>query len=263
MTRMARFVDITQCIACRGCQVACKQWNQLPGEIGSFTGTYQSHNNLSPNRWTMIRYYEHKNSEGEMEWDFVKQCCLHCGEPSCVKACPNDALRKADNGAVVTIKENCVGCGYCEIYCPFKIPKIDQRAKKMSKCTFCLGRIGNNMEPACSKTCVTDAILYGPRDEMVRVAQERLQTVQGQYPKATLYGIDELGGLGMIYLLPDRPSKYDLPENPQAPLSLTLLKDVVQPAGTLALAGTVVGLAGAALLSWRNERMKGGDKKND
>ncbi|KAB2953379.1 4Fe-4S dicluster domain-containing protein [Heliorestis acidaminivorans] len=263
MARMARFFDATKCIACRGCQVACKQWNQLPGEIGSFTGTYQSHNDLSTNRWTMIRYYEHKDSQGEMKWDFIKQCCLHCGDPSCVKACPNDALRKTDNGTVVTIRDNCVGCGYCATYCPFNIPKVDKRASKMFKCTSCTGRIRNNMEPACAKTCVTKAIVFGSRDDLVELAKARLQEVKGEHPQANLYGIDELDGLGMIYLLPDRPSKFNLPENPQVPLSLTLLKNIAQPAGSLALAGTVVGLAGAALISWRNERMKGGDKKND
>ncbi|QGG46732.1 4Fe-4S dicluster domain-containing protein [Heliorestis convoluta] len=262
MTRMARFVDITKCIACRGCQVACKQWNQLPGEIGPFTGTYQSHNDLSPNRWTMIQYYEYKNNQGELQWDFLKKCCLHCGEASCIKACPNDALRKTDIGTVMTIKDKCVGCGYCAIYCPFNIPKVDKRTKKMSKCTACVGRIKNNMEEPCVKTCVTDAIKSGPRDEMVRIAEKRLEEVKGKYPEANLYGVNELSGLGMIYLLPQSPSTYDLPENPTAPLSLGLFKNVVQPAGSLALGGTVLGLAGAALISWRNERMKGGDKKN-
>lgn len=258
MARLARFVDLTKCIACRGCQVACKQWNQLKGDIGQFTGTYQSHQDLASNRWTMIRYYENKRPDGEMDWVFRKSCCFHCGDPSCVKACPNNALRKEENGAVNRIPENCVGCGYCATYCPFGIPKVDPEQEKMFKCIFCFDRISNGHKPACVKTCVPGAISFGPRDEVLAKAETRLAEVKKQYPKANIYGKNELGGLGMLYLLPDEPAKYDLPVNPTVPVTLTLLKDVVQPLGNVALAGTVVGLAGAALVSWRNERMKGG-----
>lgn len=261
MAKMARLFDATKCIGCRGCQVACKQWNQLPGDISTFTVSYQSHKELAPNRYTMIRYYESKKADGEMEWVFRKECCNHCDDPSCMKACPNDAIRKAANGSVYRVPENCVGCGYCATYCPFGVPKIDQEQKKMRKCTFCYDRISNNMKPACAKSCVTGAISYGPREQILSVAEARLAAVKTKFPNAVIYGKDEMGGLGMIYILPNAAAKYDLPENPRTALGLTLMKDFVQPLGQIALAGASVALGAAAILSWRNERMKGG--KND
>lgn len=251
MSRMARLIDITRCTACRGCQVACKRWNQLEGDIGQFTGSYQSHTDLSPTRWTMIKFYEEKKPTG-FEWHFRKATCMHCGDAGCVKACPKNALVKEENGAIRWIPENCVGCDYCVKGCPFDIPKIDESTKKMHKCTFCYDRITNGITPACAKTCVPQAIVYGTWEEMSKLADTRLEQAKKRYPKAQIYGRDELGGLGVIYILPDNPENYDLPVNPQIPLTLGLWKDVVQPYGKVLLGATLAGTALAFLVSRGN-----------
>ncbi len=251
MKRMARLIDITRCTACRGCQVSCKRWNELPGEIGDFTGSYQSHPDLSPNRWTMIKFYEEKKPTG-LEWHFRKTTCMHCGDPGCVKACPNGALVKTESGAVKRIEEKCIGCGYCVKACPFGIPKIDTIAKKMKKCTFCYDRIENGLTPACVKTCVPGAISYGTREEMITLADTRLAQARKRYPQAQIYGKDELGGLGVIYILPDSPANYGLPVDPKLPFSLGLWKDVVQPYGKVVLGASLAGTALAFIISRRN-----------
>jgi formate dehydrogenase iron-sulfur subunit len=251
MSRMARLIDITRCTACRGCQVSCKRWNELEGEIGSFTGSYQSHSDLSPNRWTMIKFFEEKKETG-FEWHFRKTTCMHCGDAGCVRVCPNGALVKAENGAVRRIEEKCVGCGYCTKACPFNIPRVDETDKKMRKCTFCYDRISNGLTPACAKTCVPQAIVYGTWDDMAKLADERLAAAKGRYPKSRIYGKTELQGLGVIYILPDSADKYGLPVNPQIPHSLELWKEVVQPFGKLLLGVTLAGTALAFIISRRH-----------
>jgi len=251
MSRMARLIDITRCTACRGCQVACKRWNQLEGEIGTFTGSYQSHSDLSPNRWTMIKFYEEKKQTG-FEWHFRKTTCLHCGDAACVRVCPNGALVQMENGTIRRIEEKCVGCGYCVKACPFDIPKVDHEAKKMRKCTFCYDRITNGLTPSCAKTCVPQAIVYGTWDEMAKLADERLTQAKGRYPKAQIYGKTELGGLGVIYVLPDSPANYGLPIDPKISFSLVFWKEVVQPAGKLLIGASLAATAAAFIFSRRN-----------
>ena len=255
MTRMARLIDITRCTACRGCQVSCKRWNQLEGEIGHFTGSYQSHDDLSPGRWTMIKFYEEKKGAGEMAWHFRKTTCMHCAEAGCLKACPNKALVREENGTIRRIEENCIGCGHCVQYCPFGIPKVDEVAKKMKKCTFCYDRITNNLQPSCAKTCVPRAIVYGSWDDMAKLADERLVQAKKLYPNSLIYGKDELGGLGVIYVLPDAPQKYGLPADPRLPFTLGLWKDVVHPFGN-ALIGASLAATGLAFIISRRNAMK-------
>lgn len=251
MVRMARLIDVTRCIACRGCQVACKNWNQLEAEIGEFTGSYQSHEDNSPSRWTMIKFYEEKKSDGDVQWIFKKHTCNHCGDAGCVKACPNGALATSDQGAVYRIEENCIGCGYCVPHCPFDIPKIDEETGKMMKCTFCVDRISHGLRPACEKTCVPHAIRYGTWEEMSALADVRLAAAKERYPNAQIYGKNELNGLGCIYVLPDAPQKYELPANPTLSASLGIWKDVVHPFGNILMGAALVGTGLAFLFSRR------------
>ncbi|OEF97057.1 4Fe-4S dicluster domain-containing protein [Desulfuribacillus alkaliarsenatis] len=251
MVRMARLIDVTRCTACRGCQVTCKDWNQLPGEIGEFTGSYQSHMDNSPLRWTMIKFFEEEKSNGDVQWVFRKHSCNHCGDPGCLKACPNNALAKSELGAVYRIEENCIGCGYCVPFCPFDIPKIDEVNEKMKKCTFCIDRIANDLRPACEKTCMPGAIMYGSWDEMSALADKRLEAAQKRFPNAQIYGKNELGGLGNIYVLPDGPQNYELPVNPTLAPTLGMWKDIVQPFGNLAIAATLIGTGLAFLFTRR------------
>jgi formate dehydrogenase iron-sulfur subunit len=174
---------------------------------------------------------------------------MYCGDAGCVRICPNGALMQTENGTVRRIEEKCVGCGYCAKACAFNIPKIDETAKKMRKCSFCYDRITNGLTPACAKTCVPGAIAYGSWDDMVKLADERLEQAKGRYPKVQIYGKTELGGLGVIYVLPDSPANYGLPIDPKIPFSLVFWKEVVQPASKLLIGATLAGTALAFIIS--------------
>ena len=206
----ARLIDITKCMACRGCQVACKQWNELPAVSTEQRGTYENPPELSEHTWIKVEFRERPG-----EWLFRAHTCMHCTDASCEEVCPTGAI--SHQGEVVIIdQEWCVGCGYCVQACPFGVPHKDEITGTARKCTFCVDRITNGLEPACAKTCPPGAIQFGERADLIATAHNRVQTLRANgHPNATLYGENELGGLHTIYVLTDRPSALGLPEEPQ------------------------------------------------
>lgn len=250
-TEIAMLHDVEKCTACRACMVACKQWKNLPAEQTPFNGEFQSHESLSPDTLILIKMIERMEND-EFNWDFIKFQCLHCGDPACVKACPEEALYKKDNGIVAFDADKCVGCSYCVSYCPFGVPVIDTEKNLSTKCNLCVDRVEEGMVPSCALTCTADAILFGTREEMTKIAHERLAVLKETYPNAQLYGVDKndgVGGTAMMYVLPDKPSVYGLPENPVVPTGLTVFKDWVRPAGKMMLGATVGAVTVAALSS--------------
>lgn len=256
---IAMLHDISKCTACRACMVACKQWKNLPSDPTPFVGEFQSHSDLSPTTYNLIKMKE-TYENGQIRWDFLKFQCMHCGDPACAKACPEDALTKLDNGVVSFDYDKCVGCGYCATNCPFGVPKIDKTTNKSTKCDLCEDRIANGMVPSCAQTCTADAILYGTREEMTAIAEKRLEALKKDYPNAQLYGVDQSNGVGgttMMYVLTDRPSTFGLPENPKVPTSLAIWKDVVQPAGKMMLGATTMAVVGS-IITHAMKKEKGG-----
>jgi formate dehydrogenase iron-sulfur subunit len=153
------------------------------------------------------------------EWLFRSHSCMHCTEAGCEEACPVGAISHIDEKVIID-QDWCIGCGYCVVACPFGIPHIDETTGTSRKCTFCIDRITNGLEPACAKTCPPGAIQFGERADVVAAARDRVRTLTANgSPKATMYGENELGGLHTIYVLTDRPSVFDLPEAPQLPSS--------------------------------------------
>ncbi|GAW29178.1 Ig-like domain-containing protein [Carboxydocella sp. ULO1] len=214
MARMGKFIDLSKCLGCRGCQTACKQWNNLPAEIEGFSGSYQTHRDTLPRTYTIVKMKEIEEN-GKLEWHFRKHQCLHCGEPTCVRVCPHKARKQMPEGAVYR-QGGCRGCAYCVVKCPFGVPKIGSDKKSYS-CWLCYDRITNNLKPACATACPTGAITFGVWDELVNQARTRLGEVLSRWPKANLYGADFLGGTGVFYLLLREPEFYDLPVNPRVP----------------------------------------------
>lgn len=247
---IAMLHDVARCSACRACMVACKQWHDLPADMTTpFEGQYQSHKDLTPTTWNLIEMNERVDSKGKFHWDFFKRQCMHCGDPACVKGCPEDAIEQQENGAVVIQTDKCVGCGYCTHNCPFSVPKINKETNKSTKCDLCFDRIAEGMEPACSKTCTADAIRFGTKDDMLKRAQMRVELLKQEgYPDANVYNPQGVGGIHMLYVLPEKPSVYNLPEEAKTPDSINLWKDVVRPLGKLASAGAIVGVLGMAAI---------------
>ncbi|MGI6307790.1 MAG: 4Fe-4S dicluster domain-containing protein [Dethiobacteria bacterium] len=245
MAGKVRVIDTTKCIGCRSCQVACKNWNQLPATETAFAGSYENPSDLSSETWSRVRFNEHADN-GEVKWYFSFYSCMHCSEPACINVCQFDALSKSGTGPVIVDRELCKGCGACAAVCPFQVPRTG--GGKMWKCTFCTDRIGNGLETACAKACPTGTISFGDADEKIAEAEARVSLLQERgYANAQIYGKEELGGLSVIYILADTPDKYGLPVNPEVSLATTYLwKVALAPVKALA----TVGLAAGTLSSW-------------
>ena len=244
---VAKLIDVSRCIGCKACQSACMEWNDLRQEVGHFEGSYQNPNDLSPSVWTLMKFAEYENEQGNLEWLIRKDGCMHCEDPGCLKACPAPgAIVQYANGIVDFISDKCIGCGYCVKGCPFDIPRISKTDHKSYKCTLCSDRVTVGLEPACVKACPTGAIMFGTKTDMKHQAAERIVDLKSRgFDKAGLYDPAEVGGTHVMYVLnhADKPSLYSgLPDKPGISPMVEAWKGVMKP---LALAGialaTVVG----------------------
>jgi formate dehydrogenase iron-sulfur subunit len=237
----AMLVDVSRCIGCRACQVACKQWNDLPAEDTHNWGSYQNPPALSAKTWTLIDFKEIQEG-GKLSWVFLKRQCMHCEHPACASACPVAALVKLENGAVVYRDKICIGCRYCMMACPFRIPKFewDKPLPLIRKCTFCTDRLAAGLEPACAKACPTGAITFGERDSLIELAEARIENRPNKYVNH-VYGKLEAGGTSVLYISSLPFDKLGLPTLGSEPI----------PHLSEGVMGTTPGLvaAGLAMLS--------------
>ena len=216
MTRVGFFTDTSVCIGCKACEVACKEWNNVPDDGLNFLATsYDNTGALSANTWRHVAFIEKPNA-----WLMSSDVCKHCTSAACLEVCPTGALIRTEFGTVVVQPDVCNGCGYCIPACPFGV--IDQRRGdgRAWKCTLCYDRLKGGLAPACAQACPTASIQFGSVDELrrradARVADLRAKGVEG----AQLYGSDDadgVGGFGAFFLLLDRPEVYGLPPDPRS-----------------------------------------------
>ncbi len=193
-------VDLTRCIGCRGCQVACKQWNERSVKKTALTGNFTNPPELNSECYTNIKYVE-QEKDGAPVWSFIKNQCLHCKNPACASVCPVEALKKTEAGPVVYRFERCIGCRYCMLACPFYVPKYEweKAVPWVRKCTFCSERVANDLVPACIKVCPTQTMFYSDYDSVRAEAEKRLAQSPGKYINH-IYGKDEAGGTSWIYI---------------------------------------------------------------
>ncbi len=194
-------IDTTRCTGCRGCQVACKSWNELGAGTSSFSGTGENPPHLDANNFTRVLFAETAAPDGGVRWTFVKRQCMHCLEPACASVCPVGALVKTAGGPVVYRDDRCIGCRVCLLACPFSVPKYEWSARVpyVRKCTFCADRQALGKKPACATTCPSEALVFGDRAELLREAHRRIDAEPRRYHPA-VYGERTGGGTSMLYL---------------------------------------------------------------
>ena len=242
------FTDPTVCIGCKACEVACKEWNNVPDDGFTWTGnSYDNTGHLGASTWRHVLFLEQDRSKGNQitgpmavpnqtsniehetwedpfRWIFLSDVCKHCEEAGCLEACPTGSIIRTETGTVLVQDDVCNGCGYCVVSCPFGV--IDRRPAPLPdaggafKCTFCYDRQKSGLTPACAKVCPTESIVFGRLDDLRARASERVQNLrESGYSDAQLYDPQEtsVGGLHAFFLILGEPEAYGLPPKPQIP----------------------------------------------
>lgn len=246
---IAILFDTSHCTGCRGCQVACKQWHRLPAPTGlnanKFTGSYQGPFDLNGDTRLLMTFDEKpsNNKFHPVNWAIGRRSCFHCTDAGCVAACSSGALYKNENGVVSFDTEKCNGCTFCQMACPFDVPRFRPTDGKIEKCTQCMDRLEQGEKPACVKTCQPEALSFGPRDEMIAKGKARVEFLKKKgFDKAELYGEHEMGGLHTLTVCNFGREAYGLPENPQAK-TVTKAIQMMKPVTAIGTAAVVAGLA--------------------
>jgi formate dehydrogenase iron-sulfur subunit len=188
-------IDLTRCVGCESCALACKAANNLPDPAVPPTG-------LSNHAFTFVDKRDVTGADGETETRSVKRQCMHCLNPACVSACPAAAMYKREDGAVVYRSERCLGCRYCQVACPYGVPAFnwdDGVTPTISKCWMCVDRLDEGQQPACVGACPTGALRFGERDALLAQARAQIESNPGRYIDH-IFGEHEVGGTSVLYL---------------------------------------------------------------
>ena len=275
------FTDTTLCIGCKACEVACKQWNQLPADGYSLSGmSYDNTTGLGATTWRHVAFIEQFDKGtgqfmglegmnggpggeaisgrvaadgandgllGDSRWLMMSNVCKHCTNAGCLESCPTGAIIRNEFGDVYVQPDICNGCGYCQIACPFGVIELNHTDGRAWKCTLCYDRQKDGLTPACAKACPTQSIQFGEVSELQRRARERVGALHARgVTDAYLYGVDErgtVGDLNAFFLLVDKPEVYNLPETPHVPQAQVLPSYLVTAAtGALLGAATLLTL---------------------
>ncbi len=256
------YTDTTVCIGCKACEVACKQWNQLPADGFEFTGnSYDNTGKLSAESWRHVKFIEQFTREIEgsppaprisldvvsppdwSRWLMMSDVCKHCAAAPCQQACPTGAIITNEFANVYIQPDICNGCAYCIAACPFGVITRSHFDGHAHKCTLCYDRQKDGLVPACAKACPTASIQFGTVEELRTRARQRVEKLQASGVQAYLYGdtpTETYSEMNSFYLLVDKPEVYGLPESPFNPW-LHLRGDYLRTA--------IAALAGLALFT--------------
>ena len=252
---MGFFTDTTLCIGCKACEVACKEWNQLPatnGGVNTLSGqSYDNTRKLDGIHWRHVEFIEQFSPDRQQgRWLLMSDVCKHCVQAGCLEVCPTGAIIRTEFDTVVIQSDVCNGCRDCIPACPFGVIDINPASNTAQKCTLCYDRLRAGLVPACAKACPTESIQFGPIRELRPRADARVEHLRTQgISDAYIYGKEEmLGGLNAFFLLLDKPEVYGLPANPQLPT-----RNLVPSAAWSGFGALLVGLLG--LVGFRKLRM--------
>jgi len=245
---MGFFTDTTVCIGCKACEVACKEWNQLPatnGGVNTLSGdSYDNTRRLDGIHWRHVKFVEQFSADRRQgRWLMMSDVCKHCVRAGCLEVCPTGAIVRTEFDTVVIQSDACNGCRDCIGACPFGVIGVNPVSGTAQKCTLCYDRMKVGLEPACAKACPTASINFGPIADLKTMARARLGKLhEAGETQASLYGADEhmLGGLNSFYLLVDRPEVYGLPPDPKIPSRNLKSSALWSVLGAVALALTSV-----------------------
>jgi formate dehydrogenase iron-sulfur subunit len=275
--RVGFFTDPTVCIGCKACEVACKEWNDVPADGHVWTGfSYDNTGSLGASTWRHVKFRELNrrlgpqiagpfgsarggpvtdDAEHPFGWLFLSDVCKHCEHAGCLEACPTGSILRTEMGSIYVQDDVCNGCGYCVVGCPFGV--IDRRPAPLAgaggafKCTFCYDRQLEGLTPACAKACPTESIQFGPLDELTARAEERVTVLKTRgFAEAQIYNpVDtSVGGIHAFFLLLGPPEEFGLPPRPEVPtVHLAAAWGSAALTSLLALLGSCVALA---LFGW-------------
>src|SRR6266536_1502558 len=217
------FTDVSVCIGCKACEVACKEWNQLAGNPPECLDSFDNTGQLDGQNWRHVKFIEKTRpaAPGGVAWTMMSDVCKHCTHASCMDVCPTNAIIRTEFDTVYIQPDVCNGCRDCIAACPYGVIGLDEHKNVAQKCTLCYDRLQGGMEPACAKACPTQSIQFGPVDELRARARQRLDDLHSEgIPQASLYGADDsvYGGRNAFFLLMDKPEAYRLPNAANAVL---------------------------------------------
>ena len=228
----AFLLDLAQCIGCEACVVACNTGNELP-ENTQYIEINEQIRGTFP----------------DLAGGFDNHRCYHCADAACVDVCPTAALYRED-GLTRLDASACSGCAYCVESCPYDVPVMADGVA--TKCDGCRDVVSAGGAPWCVQTCPSDALRFGPRDEIAAEAHARVTELRDKYPNAQVYGERQAGGLGVLVVAPDDPETLELPPDPKVPVATTAWQEAVKPAGFYVTTASIVVAGLAGVIARRN-----------
>ena len=251
--------DATLCVGCKACMMACNKANDVVPDTALSDGRANTPPDLNEHALNIIKVYNDPQSGGH---SYIKRQCMHCVDPACASACMLGAMHKVEYGIVAYDASLCVGCRYCEMACPFNIPKMEwsKALPKVVKCQLCRHRIVKGQKPACCEVCPVGAVIYGKRADLLAEAHRRLENSPGRYlPK--VYGEHEAGGTQVLYLAHMDFDKLGLPAYGDRPVPETV--HMVQHTIYQGFIAPVVLYGLLAGVMWRNRKAEQPKEKEE
>src|SRR5467141_2241992 len=227
MAFTAFLTDATICIGCKACEVACKEWNEVPEDGLVLSGfSYDNTRALGASTWRHVLFLEQPEVAGPQaadtkdpfRWVFLSDVCKHCANAGCLESCPTGAIVRTEVGSVFVQPDVCNGCGYCVVSCPFGVIDKSPDDGRAFKCTFCYDRQKDGLTPACARACPTDSILFGELDELRDKAERRVDELHRRgVTDAVLWDPRDtsVGGVHAMFIVRGDPRAYNLPLAPE------------------------------------------------